>query len=184
LGNKQITTENIVFCEGPRATDNPLFAWLPFRLAKGELLTIKAPELDVDFVINRGMFVLPLGNDLYKVGSTFNWEDLTTKPTQEAREELVNKLERVIRVPYEIVNQTAGVRPTIAGRRPFLGAHPQLRNTWIFNGLGARGVAQAPFFARHLSSHQEQGTELWPEVCIARYEKRYRKSLLTHDYFL
>ena len=56
---------------------NPYFKDLPLDGTKGELFIIKAPKLDLDVILNTSVFILPLGNDLFKVGATYNWEDKT-----------------------------------------------------------------------------------------------------------
>ena len=110
---KNIESSRIVFCEGFGIKQNPFFNNLPLKEAKGELLTIHAPELEIDFLLKSTLFVLPLGNHLYKVGATFNWSDKTLNPSEEGKQELVEKLKKVITVPYTITNQTAGIRPTV-----------------------------------------------------------------------
>jgi hypothetical protein len=40
------------------------------RRYKGELFIIKAPELNLDVIVNTSVFILPLGGDLFKVGAT------------------------------------------------------------------------------------------------------------------
>ena len=36
---------------------------------------------------------MPLGDDLYKVGATFNWSDKTNVPTEEGRKELEDQIQ-------------------------------------------------------------------------------------------
>ena len=137
--------------------------------AKGELLTIHAPDLNVDFLIKAAVFVLPLGNDLYKVGATFNWKDKTSLTTEEGKKELLEKLETFIKCPYTIVSQSAGIRPTVKDRRPLLGIHPNYKQLVLLNGLGTRGVMIAPTAARDLYKYLIEGIPLDKEVDIARY---------------
>jgi hypothetical protein len=47
---------------------NPYFKNLPLDGTKGELFIIKAPELNLDVIVNTSVFILPLGGDLFKVG--------------------------------------------------------------------------------------------------------------------
>ncbi len=92
---------------------------------------------------------------MYKVGATFNWTDKTSNPSEEGKQELVEKLKKVINVPYKIVDQTAGIRPTVRDRRPLVGKHPKYQNLAILNGLGTRGVMIAPTVAKQLFNHLE-----------------------------
>ena len=42
---------------------------------KGELITVKLDGLNLEELIKSNITLLPLGNDVYKVGATFNWDD-------------------------------------------------------------------------------------------------------------
>ncbi|MCH3884362.1 NAD(P)/FAD-dependent oxidoreductase [Tenacibaculum aquimarinum] len=171
---KEVEATNIVFCEGYGITENPFFNKLPLNEAKGELLIIHALELDIDFLLKSTLFVLPLGDNIYKVGATFNWTDKTSNPSEEGKKELVEKLEKVINVPYKIIEQTAGIRPTVAGRRPLVGVHPIYKNLVVLNGLGTRGVMIAPTVAKQLYNHLENGADLDEEIDIIRFIKKLK----------
>jgi len=166
---KDIFASKIVFCEGFGLKKNPYFNYLPMQEAKGELLIIHAPNLKVDFLIKAAVFVLPLGNDYYKVGATFNWKDKTSLPTEEGKIELVEKLDSFISCPYKIVEQIAGIRPTVKDRRPLIGKHPKYSNLAILNGLGTRGVMIAPIAAKQLYRYLEEGEALNTEYSIDRF---------------
>ncbi len=91
---------------------NPYFNDLPLDGTKGELLIIKAPNLDLDvIVIKSSVFILPLGNDLFKVGATYNWDDKTNTPTEEGKQELVEKLKEIISCDFEIVQHFGWCTP-------------------------------------------------------------------------
>lgn len=167
---QNLNAKHIVFCEGFGLKENPFFNDLPMREAKGELITIYAPDLKVGFMIKSSVFVLPIGDDLYKVGATFNWVDKTKLPTQDGKNELEFKLSSVINCDYEIVNHTAGIRPTIIDRRPLLGIHKKHKQLAILNGLGTRGVMIAPLMAKKLFQNIENRVPLEKEINISRFE--------------
>ena len=166
---KNIEASRVVFCEGYGIKQNPFFNHLPLNEAKGELITIHAPELEIDFLLKSAVFVLPLGNHIYKVGATFNWKDKTSNPSEEGKEELVEKLKKVISVPYTIINQTAGMRPTVKDRRPLVGVHTENKQLVVLNGLGTRGVMIAPTVAKNLFNHLENNETLDEEIDIKRF---------------
>ncbi len=169
-----ISAEKIIFCEGYKATENPFFKWLPFKLTKGETLTIKLPHehsIPFQIVINKAVFILPIGNSTYKVGATYEWNDLTENTTEKGRLELVEKLQKVLKVPFEIVNQQAGIRPTVSDRRPLIGLHPEHPQLAVFNGMGTKGVMLSPFFANQFAYFLENKTPLDKEVDIIRFKK-------------
>lgn len=171
---KGITADKLIFCEGYKAVNNPFFSWLPFKLTKGETLTIQLTHdhaIPFKIVLNKAVFILPIGNDLYKVGATYEWNDLSENTTEKGKSDLVEKLKKVLKVPFEVVNHQAGVRPTVSDRRPLIGLHPEHTQLGMFNGLGTKGVMLAPFFANQFSNFLETGFPLDQEVDIARFKK-------------
>ncbi len=163
--------KNIIFAEGFGLLANPFFNQLPLDGTKGELLIIKCPNLNLDVIIKSSVFILPLGNDLYKVGATYNWEDKSATPTEEGKQELLTNLETILELDFEIVEHLAGVRPTVKDRRPMVGTHPKFKNLHVLNGLGTRGVMLAPAMAKALFEHIEYQTPLPKEIDIKRFKK-------------
>lgn len=166
---KNIKAKYIVFAEGFGVVKNPFFKDLPLVQTKGELLTIKAPLLKIDYVLKAGVFLIPLGNDLYLVGATYEWNDTSQKITEKAKEELLSKLNKVIDCEYETVNQVAGIRPTVKDRRPLVGKHPNFKNMFVLNGLGTRGVMIGPYVAKQLFDFIEKDIPLEKEINIERF---------------
>ena len=167
-----IIAKHIVFAEGFGMHQNPLFNELPLDGVKGELLVVKAPHLNLDVIVNTSIFILPMGNHLFKVGATYNWADKTDTPTEEGRQELIDRIKEVLTCDFEIVSHYAGVRPTVKDRKPLVGTHPEFRNVHVLNGLGTRGVMLGPSMAKALFDSIENGTTLPPEININRFRKR------------
>jgi len=165
--------ERIVFCEGSYATENPYFKWLPFNLCQGDWAIIRTKKDLTSKVLNNKTNVIPLGDNTYKLSSTFSWKKLDWKPSPAALAELKASFEELFEEPYEVIDQQAGVRPTVADRRPYLGSHPTHKQLFIFNGLGTKGVMLAPYFSNHLVQHILEGKDLLPEVDIKRHMKRF-----------
>lgn len=165
---REIQAQHIIFAEGFGVHQNPFFNYLPLDGTKGELLLIKAPDLKLEQIIKSGVFVLPVGEDLYKVGATYNWEDKTAIQTQEARKELLADLDSFMQCDYEVIEHYAGVRPTVKDRRPLVGTHPDFNHLHVLNGLGTRGVMLGPAMAKALFEHIEKGTPLDPYIDIKR----------------
>ncbi len=169
---KGIQARHIVFAEGFGMHANPYFCHLPLDGTKGELLIIKAPQLDLDVIMNSSVFILPLGNDLFKIGATYNWEDKTALPTEEGKLELVEKIREVIRCDFEIVSHFAGVRPTVKDRRPLVGTYANHNSIHILNGLGTRGVMLGPAMAMSLFDTIEHQKPLDKSIDIRRFDKK------------
>lgn len=166
---KNISAGKLIFCEGYKGAVNPFFSWLPFNPAKGEILTVKIENFEVNEIVSKGIFILPVRNSLYRVGATYSWDDLNEIPTESAKESLIEKLKGLLDLPFEIIEHRAGVRPATRDRRPFLGMHPEHKNLGIFNGLGTKGVLLAPYFASEFAEHLENGKNLNTEADIRRF---------------
>ncbi len=169
---KDIQARNIVFAEGFGMHANPYFNDLPLDGTKGELFIIKAPNLDLDVIINTSVFIMPLGNDEYKVGATYNWKDKTDAPTDEGKAELSQKIREIINCDFEIVAHFAGVRPTVKDRRPLVGTYLNHKSVHILNGLGTRGVMLGPAMAKALFENIEHQIPLDKTIDIKRFDKK------------
>lgn len=162
----KIRTGRIIFCQGVAALSGKLFSWLPIRSLKGETLTLQTDQ-HISMIYNRGVYVVP---DIWKVGATYQANDLTPEVTSLARLELTEKLDALISFPYQIVNQSWGMRPTTPDRKPILGPHPEQSKAVIFNGLGTKGVSLAPYFSGVLTDWLENKAPINKEVDIERYK--------------
>jgi glycine/D-amino acid oxidase-like deaminating enzyme len=170
---KSIRAKQLVFAEGFGLKKNPYFSYLPLTSTKGEYLTIKAPDLNEVNAIKSSIFLIPWGNDLYRVGATYKWKDTTNLATEESRTELLQKLDAFLKCDYEVVGQLAGIRPTVTDRRPLVGQHPKHENLYVLNGFGSRGVMIAPFASQQLLNSIEMGEDIHPEMNIARFTKKH-----------
>lgn len=166
---KNICTGKLIFCEGHQAVQNPFFNYLPFAGTKGEILKIKIPGVHFEKLLKHRIFLVPLGDDVYWVGANYEWDYENDLPTTEGRIFLEERLKDLLKVPFEIQEHLAGIRPTVKDRRPFLGQHPQFSKLFIFNGLGAKGASLGPYWAKHMADFLVNETELDPEVNITRF---------------
>lgn len=166
---KNIKAKHIVFSEGFGVTKNLFFDYLPMIPTKGELLTIHAPDLNIDFVLKGAIFIIPLQSDLYLVGATYDWGDTSHKITSKAKETLLEKLKTLVNCPFKVVNQVAGIRPTVKDRRPLVGQHPIHKSLYVLNGLGTRGVMIGPYVAKQLYDYIENNVPIEKEVDVSRF---------------
>lgn len=172
-------TRNVIFCEGFGMQLNPFFNYLPLQGTKGELITIHAPDLQENRIVKSGVFFIPLGDDRYRVGATYAWDDYRQEPTEKARAHLLSQLKQFINCNFELESQIAGIRPTVPDRRPLVGKHPEIPGLYLLNGLGSRGVLLAPFAASRLLDSIFEGKPLPSEMDIARYSKYLGKPKTT-----
>jgi glycine/D-amino acid oxidase-like deaminating enzyme len=173
IAYKSVKARHIIFAEGYGLKQNPFFNYLPLRGSKGELLKIKSPELKERSIIKSAVFLIPLGEDLYRVGATYNWKDKSNAPTADARSELIEKLGTFLKCSYDVMEHTAGIRPTVADRRPLVGRHPQYENIYVLNGFGSRGVMIAPYAAEQLYGFIEHQEPLNPDMDVVRFRNKF-----------
>ena len=167
---KCIESENIIFSEGFGVRQNPFFNYLPIEGTKGELIIINAPKLNSEVIIKSSVFIIPIENNNYLVGSTYAWDDFNNDPTINAKNKLLNKLDKLVLCPYKVVYQRAGIRPTVIDRRPLVGQHKSHQNLYILNGLGSRGVLIAPTVSNALINLIEDKLPLQKEINISRFD--------------
>lgn len=141
----------VVFCEGYRATQNPFLSIVPFRPVKGDVVTLRIPGFHSDYILNKNIFLVPIGADIFRLGSTYVWDFDSQTPDPAGLEKLLSGLHSIIPLEVEVMQHAAGIRPAVADRRPVVGVVPGHQRIYVFNGLGSRGGLLAPPLARYLS---------------------------------
>ncbi|MDR9456690.1 MAG: FAD-dependent oxidoreductase [Salegentibacter sp.] len=173
LEYKGLEAKKIIFCEGFGLINNPFFNYLPLTGNKGEYITIYSEELQMNEIVKSSVFIIPIGNNLYRVGATYNNQDKSPEPTTKAREELIRKLSAVISCKFDVVDQVAGIRPASKDRRPLAGQHPEYRNLYCCNGFGSRGMLISPMLSEEIIKLTETAEPLPLEVDLARFTKKH-----------
>ena len=169
LRSLDVVGDRITFCEGFSHSAHPLFRDVGFRAAKGEILTVRAPDLDLDCTVHtRGFWMTPLGDARYRVGATYEWDELDHEPTSAGRRELLRRLAGVLSLQVEVLDHVAGVRPIVDGRQPLVGVHPRHASVGYINGLGSKGALLAPAVARMYVDSLEGVGDIDPEFDLAR----------------
>ncbi|HEY4155832.1 MAG TPA: FAD-dependent oxidoreductase [Puia sp.] len=166
----------IVFCDGKQAARNRLFEKLPFALNKGEGLLVEIDEIPRQTVFKKGMSLVPWENNIYWVGSSYEWEFADERPTEIFRSATESWLRNFLRVPFKVVGHFAALRPATLERRPFAGFHPGYPRIGILNGLGTKGCSLAPYFAAQLAGKMISGRDIDPLADIKRFERILMKA--------
>lgn len=170
---KSTLYDGIVFCVGHQNKDCKYFEELTIEQTKGQLLTIKSETLPENVSLNRKCFILPKGKRLFKIGSTYEWNNPTTNTTKQGKKNLLENLSHITDESVSVLHQEAGIRPTTKDRRPMVGTHKTVKTYHILNGLGAKGYMLAPLISKEFVDYLMKGVELDPKINISRY---YRKN--------
>lgn len=170
-----VEASHAIFCEGAGAVGNPYFRNLPWSPAAGEAIILRIAELPRRAVYKLGhslsLSPWPGGENEWWLGSNYLWDTLAPVPTGAFRMHAEGQLKAWLRLPYQIIDHRAGVRPATVDRKPFIGFHPLHPRIGILNGLGAKGVLMAPYLAENLAEHLTEGAPLMPEADVARHRR-------------
>jgi len=157
--------DGLVFCEGIAALQNPFWNIRPLYSLKGQVLRIRVQGLRTSEVwVGEGVFVLPDGGDCFTVGSTYETHFDHPHPTPEGREHLLTCLQRLVPAlessleTLAVESHWAGLRPSTADRLPLAGQHNTFPALYFLNGMGSKGVLQAPMTACGLADAIATGT--------------------------
>lgn len=169
---KDITANNIIFCDGAAGFENNYFNLLPFAPNKGEALLVEIPGLPTGHIYKKSMTLAPLTQqNTFWIGSVYHWNFDNAEPTEAFRRNTEQVLKEWLKMPFKIVDHLAGIRPATLERRPFVGLHPNHKNVGILNGMGTKGCSLAPFFAKQLTDHLLYNKPISPEADVKRFAK-------------
>ena len=164
------TAEKIICCSGAADIDNPYFTRLPFQLNKGEAIIASIPGLPRTHLYKHGVIsIVPWKEDLFWIGSIFDREYTDELPTAAFRKMVETTLQRWLKLPFELVDHLAALRPATGGQKPFAGFHPLHPAIGIFNGMGSKGCSQGPYFAQQFAEQIVHGAPLMPDADINRF---------------
>ncbi len=171
---KEQEYQRVIFAEGFRMKDNPYFNYLPMIPAKGDRLIIHCPELQLKDCAKISQTLIPVEKpNHYWVGSNYNHNEVDEIPRESGRQKILEKLEEMLPLPFEIVEHKAAPRPTTKDRRPLIGLHPKYPQLGVFNGMGSKGFSLAPLLAAQFVNFLSQEEELHPRVSIRRFDQHY-----------
>ena len=167
---KEYTANHIIFCDGNNSMQNKYFNKLPFAPNKGEALIVEIKGLPKENIYKQSISIVPWKEDLFWVGSNYEWTFKDNSPTETFKEKMIQALNNFLKVPYTIVDHITGIRPANTERRPFVGVHPVYPSVAICNGMGTKGCSLAPYFSKQLIEYIENGKAIDTEADIKRFE--------------
>jgi glycine/D-amino acid oxidase-like deaminating enzyme len=195
---RDIDARKLIFCDGIESFTGPYFSRLPFAPNKGEALIVEIPGLEVGIrdpaaaawagvevgaevgartsIFKKGISLVPWRDGLYWAGSSYEWSFQHNQPTEAFRVKTERALQEWLKLPFEVKQHIASVRPATLERRPFVGFHPLHPAIGILNGMGTKGCSLAPFFAHQLVQNITKGALIRPDADVRRFSKILSKS--------
>lgn len=166
-----IQADYVICCEGAMGAENPWFAALPWAIDKGEAAWVRIPDLPATHLYHCGLKIIPVADDIFWVGSSFEWEYPDLNPSETYRHTLRRTLNHWIKLPYQILDVQAAARPATVDRRPICGVHPLYPQVAMVGGTGTKGYLQAPYTAKCLIDHLLDGKDIPADISMQRFQR-------------
>ncbi len=161
-------SHKIIFCNGYRASTDRIFDYLPFAPAQGEVIEINSP-----YSINasNGSWHINGKNENNSIiGSSWKHESIESGPTSSGYNEILNKIDYFPDLKDQpIVTHKSGVRSCTIDRQPIMGAHPSIKNYYLFNGFGSRGCTTISLCAKRFTDYLLNKGTLPPSLDLMRF---------------
>lgn len=135
------------------------------RCAKGEIITVRADWPQTHIRIGSGGWLVPIGGGHFRIGSTYEWNQLDEKPTATGFERINKIAMKLGGKNFQVTAHVAGIRPILRRSEPLIGKIAT--DQWIFNALGSKGSLYAPKIATMLADWIIDGTEPDPLFILA-----------------
>lgn len=168
---QDIHAQKIIFCDGVAGFDNPYFKNLPYARNKGQALIVRIPDLPRSHIFKQSFTLVPWQEDLFWVGSTYEWDFTDIHPSPDFRNKAEAHLQHWVKLPFETLDHLAAERPANMERRPFVGLHPVATSVGLFNGMGTKGCSLSPYFATEFANYLVHGTPILPQADVRRFTK-------------
>ncbi|MFW2477120.1 MAG: NAD(P)/FAD-dependent oxidoreductase [Sediminibacterium sp.] len=168
---KGIKADAIICCEGAAGFQNPYFQMLPYAPNKGQAIIAEINDLPATNIYKQGINLVPWKDNLWWIGSTYEWDFTDTNPSPDFRQKVDMQLQHWLKLPYNIIDHIASERPANMERRPFVGMHPVHTTVGLFNGMGTKGCSLAPYFAHQFSNYLAQNEPIMPAADVQRFRK-------------
>jgi glycine/D-amino acid oxidase-like deaminating enzyme len=158
----------IIFCTGLAAMPKG-FDKIRIIPNKGHVLAVKTEQTIPQRIVHYGNFAIPTDDHRLRVGSSYEWEKSDTTMDDNIVDELTEKLREHLPIALHVESVQVGLRPTVIDRNPIIGMLAHQPQYGIFNGLGTKGVLQAPLMAHYLIEHLTKGAEIPKGFSIQRF---------------
>ena len=161
---RNFNSNKIVMCTGIDEKNSKYFSFLPLKELSGNSILIES-IFKTKNIINKGITMLPLKENNYHVGSTYenSYKNMGIGS-------LLSKIKEITHKKFKLKDKKFGIRASTSDRRPVIGRHPLLKNLYIMNGFGSKGVSQAPYCSEILYNNIENNNIIEKEINIDRFK--------------
>lgn len=171
-----LEARKIIFAEGWRILENPLFAHYTFVPTKGQILTVQADAPLPSCVLNHGKWLVPQGAREAWIGATYERHHTDALPTAEGAAEILTEVQSLIpRNPLRVRSQRAGIRLATPDYIPRIGFLPTDARIGIFSAFSSKGNCFAPYLSNCMAEHMVNGAALPRQADIANKKLASKK---------
>lgn len=173
---QRIEGDSFVFAMGPWSSE--MFAWfsltIPVQPLKGQILRLKTQRRLIRNSVSIGSNYMATKPDgLLWVGTTEEQTGFNNTTSAAGREEILEFARKVIgsEFEYEVLQQTACLRPMSPDGEVILGLIPGTKNAFVGTGGGRKGILYGPYMGRCLAEQALLGESAnqWPTLTVNRF---------------
>lgn len=152
--------------------------FMNLELVKGQTLTLYFHD-DIPFQCSLSAMgyiaQLPDYPKMLVIGSTYEHSFNHADPDSEGKDYLLKKFRMILPGLSNKIRgseQWSGVRVSSSNYLPVIGEHPQIKNLFVFTGLGSKGLLYGQHCADLLADHIINQTPLPAELSPSRFQKK------------
>ena len=157
----------VILCNGHLLKEWDYLPKDTFSPTRGEVMTVYSEGLPKSSILHGSIFSIPLGENTFKVGATYHWDNFQDITTTDGLSKLKTDLEKIYSGPYTVVDHQAGVRPNTNDRKPIIGR--LAKNLLVFNGMGSRAALMTPYLASLFADFLVNDTAIPPTYNVERF---------------
>lgn len=158
---------DIVFCATGLLPDylSEIYRNDMYRPVLGDVLIVEL-EQNWPFTHLEGLFLIPLQNGKYYLGSTYVKNFTSAAPSLDRANGLLEKARLQGVKVSKMISYTSAVRPATFDRSPLVGNISD--NIYSFTGMGSRALLHAPLLANQIFNKIEYSGEIFEKMNIKR----------------
>lgn len=171
------SASQLIHAAGDGITNFVEWDFLNLERVKGQTLTLYFhDEIPFQCSLSAMGYIahLPVYPNMLVIGSTYEHSFNHVDPDPEGKDNLLKKMRTILpgfNSKIRGLEQWSGVRISASNYLPVIGEHPQIKNLFVFTGLGSKGLLYGQYCADLLADHILSQTLLPADLSASRFLK-------------
>tara|TARA_B100000579_G_scaffold432103_1_gene448351 strand:+ start:8719 stop:9720 length:1002 start_codon:yes stop_codon:yes gene_type:complete len=161
---KGFQAKHIVMCIGIDQKKINLFNKIDINEVSGNSILAEL-NYSIKNIINNKISIVNTSKNIFHIGSSYN-----NGSDNIGHSKILDDARKIIKKKLIFKKSFFGIRSSSKDRRPIVGKHFQLKNLYIINGLGSKGISQAPYCSDKLFNYIERNKQIDKEININRFK--------------